>query len=375
MKKLVYIILFLPLFTLSQTLTSTTNIDITKYWYQETSGYTYPMNIFVPSGDVPEGGFPICILLHGNGGNGGGMINQFKNVLECHALVAPSGYLNSWNICDEDSDAPDLEMVDDLINQLQTYSNINPNKIRILGSSNGGGLANNVFIANKNTGVDIVCAIVSHLNEPQFHLDNFYAASSSTDPSSSYCGYDSLVDPLNSRKYLSISNENDAVIPYTGGASVVGIDFLDAENAAFYIAANQGYSENQITSGTTTGDPDITEYSYLSGNVVHIKSDAGHSTNITQRDYIKSYFSDCDIDLGTNPINTNNLTIYPNPTNGDVLITTPKEFNEVRVYSTNGVLLIKSNSQALTVSSLPSGIYLFEVEFKDSITQRRIVKK
>ena len=108
---------------------------------------------------------------------------------------------------------------------------------------------------------------------------------------------------------------------------------------------------------------------------MHIKSDAGHSTNITQRDYIKSYFSDCDIDLGTNPINTNNLTIYPNPTNGDVLITTLKEFNEVRVYSTNGVLLIKSNSQALTVSSLPSGIYLFEVEFKDSITQRRIVKK
>ena len=82
MKKLVYIIVFLPLFTLSQTLTSTTNIDITKYWHQETSGYTYPMNIFVPSGDVPEGGFPICILLHGNGGNGGDMINQFKNVLE-----------------------------------------------------------------------------------------------------------------------------------------------------------------------------------------------------------------------------------------------------------------------------------------------------
>jgi len=375
MKKLVYIIVFLPLFTLSQTLTSTTNIDITKYWHQETSGYKYPMNIFVPSGDVPEGGFPICILLHGNGGNGGGMINQFKNVLECHALVAPSGYLNSWNICDEDSDAPDLEMVDDLINQLQTYSNINPNKIRILGSSNGGGLANNVFITSKNTGIDIVCAIVSHLNEPQFHLDNFYAASSSTDPFSSYCGYDSLVDPLNSRKYLSISNENDAVIPYTGGASVVGIDFLDAENAAFYIAANQGYSESQITSGTTTGDPDITEYSYLSGNVVHIKSDAGHGTNSTQREYIKSYFSDCSVGLSANSVSTDNLTIYPNPTNGDVLITTPKEFNEVRVYSTHGVLLMKSNSQALTVSSLPSGIYLFEVEFKDSITQRRIVKK
>ena len=375
MKKLVYIALLFPLFSLSQTLSSSTHIDITKYWYQETTGYTYPMNIFVPSGDIPEGGFPICILLHGNGGNGGGMINQFKNVLECHALVAPSGYLNSWNICDEDSDAPDLEMVDDLINQLQTYSNINPDKIRILGSSNGGGLANNVFITNKNPGVDIVCAIVSHLNEPQFHLDNFYAASSSTEPSSSYCGYDSLVAPLNSRKYLSISNENDAVIPYTGGASVVGIDFLDAENAAFNIAMSKGYSESQISSGTTTGYPEITEYSYLSGNVVHIKSDAGHGTNSTQREYIKSYFSDCSVGLSVNSFETGNLTIYPNPTNGGVFINAPKEFKEIRVYSTHGVLLMKSNQQNLTISSLSSGTYLFEVEFKDSITQRRIVKK
>ena len=375
MKKVVYIALLFPLFSLSQTLSSTTHIDITKYWYQETTGYTYPMNIFVPSGDVPEGGFPVCILLHGNGGNGGGMIHQFKNVLECHALVAPSGYLNSWNICDEDSDAPDLEMLDDLINQLQTYSNINPNKIRILGSSNGGGLANNVFITNKNTGVDIVCAIVSHLNEPQFHLDNFYAASSSTEPSSSYCGYDSLVAPLNSRKYLSISNDNDPIIPYTGGPSVVGIDFLDAENAAFNIAMSKGYSESQILSGTTTGAPEITEYSYLSGDVVHIKSDAEHGTNSTQREYIKSYFSDCSLGLSVNPFETGDVTIYPNPTNGGVFINTPNEFKEIRVYSTHGALLMKSNSEALTISSLSSGTYVFEVEFKDNITQRRIVKK
>ena len=82
MKILINITLLFPLFSFSQTLSSSTNIGITKYWYQEPSGYTYPMNTFVPSGDVPEGGFPVCILLHGNGGNGGGMIHQFKNHLD-----------------------------------------------------------------------------------------------------------------------------------------------------------------------------------------------------------------------------------------------------------------------------------------------------
>ena len=60
------------------------------------------------------------------------MINQFSSVLDRHVLIAPTGYLNSWNICAERSDAPDIEMVDELVNTLANYSNINLNKTRIL---------------------------------------------------------------------------------------------------------------------------------------------------------------------------------------------------------------------------------------------------
>ena len=374
-KIIICLLIYFPILTISQILTSNTSIDITKHWFQEPNGHTYPISIFVPEGDIPEGGFPVCILLHGNGGNGGSMINQFKNILDCHILVAPSGYSKSWNICDEGSDAPDLEMVDELINQVQTYSNINPNKIRILGSSNGAGLANNVFIQNKNSGVDIVCAIVSHLNEPQFHLGDFYVSSSSTDPADSYCGYDSLVYPLNSRKYLSISNDNDPIIPYTGGMSVVGVDFLDAETAAFVIANYLGYTGNQVISGTTIGFPEITEYSYLSGNIVHIKSDAEHGTNSTQREYIKNYFSDCDMDLGTDYFDKDALILYPNPTNGNILINTTNEINEVKIYSTNGILVMKSNSTHLNISSLTDGIYFFEIALDNKSIKRKILKK
>ncbi len=101
MKKAILLFLTItPLLTFSQILTNTTAINITKTWSQEPDGYTYPISVKVPVGEVPQDGFPVCVLLHGNGGNGAAMVNQFMNILACHALVAPSGYLNSWNICD-----------------------------------------------------------------------------------------------------------------------------------------------------------------------------------------------------------------------------------------------------------------------------------
>ena len=256
-------------------LTSLTEIIIEKTWAQQPNGYVYPIDIKVPESIEPIEGFPICVLLHGNGSNGRRIINQFSSVLDDHILIAPTGYLNSWNICDERSNAPDLEMVDELVNTLSNYSNINLNKIRILGSSNGAGLANNIFIQNENPNIDIICAVVSHLNIPQYHDNNFYKYSTVTNPMSAFCGYEEITNPISSRKYLSISNINDPTIPYLGGNSKVGLDFLNAEDAIFYIAKNQGFTGEKLPpEGSALGNPIIFEYSYLSGDVVHIKGNA-----------------------------------------------------------------------------------------------------
>ena len=369
MRILLYIFLCFPILGVSQNLESTTNINITKSWSQEPSGYSYPMNINVPAGIVPPNGFPVCILLHGNGGNGAGMMNEFMDILECHALVAPTGYLNSWNICAEDSDAPDIEMINDLVNILQAYSNINPNKIRIIGSSNGAGLANNIFIENNNTGIDIVCAIVSHLNEPQYHLGNFYKPSVSTDPLSSFCGYDNLVNPLATRKYLSISNDNDPIIPYSGGTSVVGIDFLPAETAAYNIALNQGYTGSQLTSGITMGNPQITEYSYLSGDVVHIKGDAAHDANNTQLDYIKDYFLDCADVSNIDDYNLDKIKVYPNPTNSKITVTgASNQTIEYSIFNVFGQLVLSgsgtSDTLQINLAELDSQVYFLKINNK-----------
>ena len=272
-------------------LTSLTEIIIEKTWAQQPNGYVYPIDIKVPESIEPIEGFPICVLLHSNGSNGRRIINQFSSVLDDHILIAPTGYLNSWNICDERSNAPDLEMVDELVNTLSNYSNINLNKIRILGSSNGAGLANNVFIQNENPNIDIICAVVSHLNIPQYHDNNFYKYSTVTNPMSAFCGYEEITNPISSRKYLSISNINDPTIPYLGGNSKVGLDFLNAEDAIFYIAKNQGFTGDKLPpEGSALGNPIIFEYSYLSGDVVHIKGNAMHSINPSQLDYLRTFF-------------------------------------------------------------------------------------
>jgi poly(3-hydroxybutyrate) depolymerase len=379
MFKILFIAMFLcPIIGFSQTLTNSTIISITKTWSSQPGGYTYPISISVPSGPVPEGGFPVCILLHGNGSQNPGLLAgppmlgpfQFGSVLPCHILVAPTGFENSWNICSENSNAPDVEMINELVIQLQSYSNVNPYKIRILGTSNGAGLTNRVFIENTNPGIDIVCAIVSHLNDFQYHSGNFYKPSDITNSDSSYCGYDVVSSPIYTTKYLSISNINDSIIPYLGGASVVGANFLPAETAALNIATYKGYTGSILTSGTVIGSGmlEITEFSYLSGDVVHIKGNAAHQTNATQKNYITNYFSDC---VNTTGIEENSLfeiTVYPNPAN-DILNIKADAALLNADYAINDNLgktllvgKIKSENISIDITILSKGIYYLSIE-------------
>ncbi|MEM9338452.1 MAG: T9SS type A sorting domain-containing protein [Bacteroidota bacterium] len=280
--------------------------------------------------------------------------------------MAPTGYENAWNICAEDTDAPDTEMIDDLVNLLQGYNNINPNQIRILGSSNGAGLANRVFIENPNAGIDIICTIVSQLNEPQYHSGSFYQPGTSTDASTPFCGYDVAATPITTRKYLSICNDNDPVIPYAGGSSAVGVNFLHAETAAYLIAQHQGYTGDQLTSGNTIGNPAITEFSYLAGTVVHIKGDARHAANSTQRSYITDFFAGIDVVLAIDGKLHSKMNVYPNPTRSTVTVhRVSSQTVSYLVFNTLGQPvrqgMCHSKMLSIDLSSLPGSIYFLKM--------------
>jgi hypothetical protein len=251
------------------------------------------------------------------------------------------------------------------VNNLQGYINVNPNKIRVLGVSNGAGLANRIFIENNDTAIDIVCAVVSQLNDFQYHLGSFYKPSGLTDANNLYCGYNDVASPLNTRKYLSISNVNDQTIPYQGGISNVGATFLPAETAAFNIATYKGYTGSILTSGAVIGSgfTAIAEFSYLSGDVVHLKGNANHQANETQKAYITDYFSDCDAATEIEKNDLSQIEVYPNPTTNILKI----QVNEVllgKEYAVcdklgRNLLFGKINSKIsnIDVSELSQGFY------------------
>ena len=297
----------------SEELTNSTLINISKTWFQEPLGWIYPIDINVPNIDSPYNGFPVCILIHGFGSNGENILSQWEGLLQNHILIAPTGYMNCWNISDEPSEAPDVEMIDDLIEQVQTYDNVNPNKIRIIGSSNGSALANRIFIENTNPSIDIICAIVSQLSEAQYHNDNFYYPSGDTGGNQEFDGYDIVTIPIDGRKYLNIGNTNDQIIPYEGGPSV-GVNFINSQDAIFIIAKSQGYQGNQLpVEGYQIGSSSIYEYSYLSNQVVHIKGNSGHSINVIQREYIIDFLSQLQGDVNEdNSVNIQDIVLVIN---------------------------------------------------------------
>jgi hypothetical protein len=218
----------------------------------------------------------------------------------------------------------------------------------------------------------MVCAIVSHLSDFNYRSGIFYKPNAATTSSVNVnCGYNVPVSPLMSRKYLSISNTNDNLIPYLGGTSLVGATFLPAETAAFNIATYKGYSGGILTSGTTTGTGTlaITAYSYLGGDVTHVKGAAFHQANATEKAYITSYFSDCvSVVTGIEDIQSSNIEIYPNPASNVVNIKANSSlFGKDYIVNDNlgKVLLygkITTENTSVDISNLAKGIYFLTIK-------------
>ncbi len=350
----------------AQILSEDTDIIISKSWSQEPDGWIYPIEIRVPEGEAPEGGFPALVLLHGNGGNGNGMANQMQNIFDCHILVAPSGYLSSWNISNEQSEAPDVEMVAELVVQLQGYQNVNANQIRLLGLSNGGALANRILIENDNPGIDAICAGISQLSEAQYHDGQFYMPSGETGGPDPYDGYDTPVTPIQGRKYLSICNEDDGLIPYEGGPAV-GVVFLSAQEAAYIVAQSQGYTGSQLSDdGVAIEGSDMFEYSYLSGQVVHVKGFAGHGVPPFQLQYVRDFLRDCSVEVSVQHRLHEQVNFFPNPCS-DLLQVRSNEPLDQRflLLDISGRTLMQGVLQSgitqISLAEVQAGIYILKI--------------
>lgn len=82
--------------------------------------------------------------------------------------------------------------------------------------------------------------------------------------------------------------------------------------------------------------------------------------------------------LGTSEVSktkANNISVYPNPTKGEISIKTDKKIKSTSVIDVSGKTLSTNNSGTTDISSLPKGIYLLKVDFSDGTSKTEKVIK
>ena len=302
-------------------LSTASQLEITKEWKNivkdpTTTGlYQYTSELYIPTNEAGPTGYPVMICLHGNGGTGNVINDAIYSTLGDHIRVGPNGFFSSWNIVDENSIAPDIEYLRNLIKLLKTFTNVDSTRIRISGISNGAALACRAFVEIDDPAVDLIVPIVSqfHIHEvnnqtkffmPTDHLDTTSAAGD--------YGYNVQKVPAVGRKILMMQNTNDNVIPYNGGSGV-GIQFIGARLSTYRMAQAMGWVGGEQTNGETyQGDASTLLYRYnFNGNqneIVHCASNGGHAINAKMISLFEEWVeSDGQTITMTSPSNTYNI--------------------------------------------------------------------
>ena len=233
----------------------------TQSWTQET-GYKRVAHIKYPETDAQS--YPVLILLHGAGSNAYSKINQYID-LNNYILVALQGYDNRWNIQTESTKADDLNYIENIINQLKTYSDVDASNISLLGSSNGAAMVNRAMIELPAGTFKNAITLASQLSTDQYRDNSFWGDDNNDGI------FDTEYTLSQDLRVLSLHGTNDTTIPYDGGyVNFIKRTFIEARESNLILARALGYS-GDLATGTTPfiEKPEIVKYEYLGGDAVH----------------------------------------------------------------------------------------------------------
>ena len=249
---------------------------INQDWSQEQG---YERSYFVHVSDSMEP-LPLFIFLHGNGGNAeramAVFIKRYKELSKRYHMVFAQGYLKSWNIVSERSQAPDREFIEAIVTELTEYSNVQASGLVLMGSSNGAALVNQFAIETEMDHFSHYITVVSQLNAWQHDGIAFKAKGNDNN-------YTKSVVPLKGKCLLNVSGVDDRLVPYAGGPSKViraknrKLAFLAAEHSTFLWAQHYGYKGKQLSRPSQSSEV-MDTFSYLDGAVIHYKMNTrGHN--------------------------------------------------------------------------------------------------
>ena len=272
--RVLFYVLLIPLISLAEPLASG-DYFITQSWSQE-QNFERLYVVQVPP-HAADAKLPVMIFLHGNGGNARGSMRGFmskhRDMASRYIMVFADGYRKSWNIVSERSKADDRGFVEAIVTKLASHSNVAPNRFSVVGASNGAAIVNQLAIECQLPNIRNYVSLVSPLNVWQYDGKAFKAKGPANN-------YEKAVVPMPGKRLMNVSGTNDRLVPYAGGASP-GIPakggklaFVAAEKSTWLWAKAMGYEGAQLTEPTRS-EGDLHVFSYLDGDVVHVKVQGG----------------------------------------------------------------------------------------------------
>ena len=181
---------------------------------------TRPVIMQTPNVIDTSKSYPIVFAFHGRGGNNNSWVNHFINYTNSGEFIGiyPQGYLESWNLGPEPSNANDVEFINLIVDELQNYDNLNFDKMYAIGTSNGSGMVNKLAIETNH--FKAIAPIASQLIESL-----------------------PLLNSTNPVSVLQVNGAADTTIPIDGGPRL-GHIFLDAYESAELWATKFNCSQN-----------------------------------------------------------------------------------------------------------------------------------
>lgn len=180
-------------------------------WSATQAGQVRPVVIAMPDQRPAGARLPVVIVLHGLDGNVGTIpgVTGWTDAALAHQLIAvyPQGAFNSWNAdgCCRPAittDMDDVAFLDTVVNDLVARPEVDPQRIYMVGQSNGGMMA-----------YRYAC----------FHADRLAGVASVTGTKMTDC------DPSRPIDLFQVAVRDDQVVKYDGGNSV--ISFMYASEA------------------------------------------------------------------------------------------------------------------------------------------------
>jgi len=230
------------------------------------------------------------IDLHGSGGNAN--TQRLSRFLTNSIIVAPQGYESQWNIVKENSKAPDVAFIGELITKLAGIKQANMEELTVLGTSNGAGLISRLLIEMKNPrNMKRVIPMVSCMVEQQYNTNSFWMPANQDNTGENIFD-NSVVPDSPGPEVIYFHGTEDKTIPYVGGPGL-GLSFLGAQTTTFLYAKAFGYAGAQIADNAgTVVETGVTKYEYSgTSKVTHYKMlDMSHNAfDAKYKTFIESF--------------------------------------------------------------------------------------